>query len=167
VLGLLAAGCSSEPDQPATLPDGKPTAKSTSASPSPMTPEEEVEAAVHAYYAELTRAAQTNDTTVLRTLTTRGCPCFRPVNVIERNEAEGRRTPDASFAVSRLVVHELDGASASVEVKTVETAYRVINRADEVIGRVPARSNHLELSLVRSDKGAWIVANEFNLGGSA
>jgi hypothetical protein len=166
VLGLALAGCSSEPDQPATLPDDRPSATSTSATPSAMTPEQEVEAAVRAYYAELTRAAQTNDTESLRKMTTTGCPCFRPVKVIERNEANGRRTPDASFQVERLMIHEVDATSAAVEVETDEAAYQVVNREAEVVGRVPARSNHVQLSLVRNHLGAWIVANEFVIEGS-
>jgi hypothetical protein len=90
-LGLLGlvGGCS-DPDQPSTLPSDTPTPTSSSASPTPSTPEQEIEAAVRAYYAELQRAAQTNDTSVLKTMSTKGCPCYRPVRVIDRSQASAQ-----------------------------------------------------------------------------
>ncbi|HEU4911516.1 MAG TPA: hypothetical protein VFV76_06430, partial [Actinomycetes bacterium] len=92
---LVLTACSDDPQQPGSLPSDIPSAASSSAVPTPDTPEEQVEAAVRAYYAELTRAAQTNDTSRLRTMTTKGCPCYRAVKVIENNEAKGRTTPAA------------------------------------------------------------------------
>lgn len=166
-LGLLVS-CS-DPAQPSSLPSDAPGATGSSASPSvtvSATPEDEVEAAVRAYYAELTRAAQTNDTSELRAMTTTVCPCYRPVRVIERNQAMGRRTPDASFQLAKVRIHDLEGRSALAEVKTIEEAYKVLGESNRVVGRVPARRHLLDLTLVQDDTERWIIANEFNLGGN-
>ena len=165
VLALLVA-CSSEPDQPGTLPPETPTASSSSASPTPATQEQEVEAAVRDYYAELTRAAQTNDTSFLKTMSTEGCPCNRPVRVIEKNGRKGRSAPDASFQVASVRVHDLEDRLALAEVRTVEAAYRVFGADNQVVGRVPARKHFLDLTLVKNDAGRWLINNEFNLGGN-
>jgi hypothetical protein len=162
---LLVSGCS-DPDQPATLPDDTPTATGTSASPTPTTPEEEVEAAVRAYYAELTRAAQTNDTSVLRTLSTKGCPCYRAVRVIDRNAREGERTPEASFELTFVSVRNVEGGTASVEVKTEDAPYDVLNGSNEVVDHIEAQTTHLDLSLIETTDNKWILGNSFNLEGS-
>ena len=59
VIALTGAGCSDDPPEAGGLPSNSPSPSSTSSSPTPATPEEQVEAAVRAYYAELTRAART------------------------------------------------------------------------------------------------------------
>ncbi|MGH8894022.1 MAG: hypothetical protein ACRDWY_12070 [Actinomycetes bacterium] len=164
VVGLVAlAGCSDDPDKPSTLPDDTPSA--VSSSPTPDTPEEQVEAAVRAYYAELTRAAQTNDTSTLREMTTKGCPCYRAVRVINRNESQGERTPDALFEVTFLRVHDIEQGTALAEVKTSDAAYDVLDESDEVVATVDAQTTHVDLSLVKSGGGRWIVGNSFNLAG--
>jgi len=162
---VLAVTACSDPEPPGTLPDRTPSASSTSASPTPATPEEEVEAAVRAYYAELSRAAQTNDTSKLRTMTTTGCPCYRPVRVIDKNESKGRTTPDARIEIASLRIHDIEGRTALAEVKTNEGMFKVFDSSAEVIGRVPARQNHLDLSLVQTEAGRWIIGNQFNLMG--
>ena len=163
VVGIVG-GCS-DLDQRSTLPSDTPTPTSSSASPTPATPEQEIEAAVRAYYAELQRAARTNDTSELRGLTTRQCPCFRPVQVIEGNRKKGRTTPDATFGVTRVRVHNLEGRSAIVEVATSDAAYDVMDSSGTVIGRVSARNHLLDLTVVRDDDGRWIIVNEFDLRG--
>ncbi len=58
VLGLaLVAGCSDEP-KAGTIKPPRSTPTTSSATPTPATPEAQIEAAVRAYYAELTRAAR-------------------------------------------------------------------------------------------------------------
>ena len=163
-LGLLGlvSGCS-DPDEPSTLPSDTPTPTNSSASPTPSTPEQEVEAAVRAYYAELQRAAQTNDTSVLKTMSTKGCPCYRPVRVIDRNGKRGLTTPEAVFTVTSVRVHDLEGRSAVAEVKTIDGAYEVLDSQGAVIGEVPAREHFLDLTLVQKEKDRWIVVNEFDL----
>ncbi|MGZ4609691.1 MAG: hypothetical protein ACXV2H_05495, partial [Actinomycetes bacterium] len=83
-------------------------AVTTSAPTRSATPvEAQVEAAVRAYYAELTRAAQTNDTTELKRLLNRTCPCYRAVRVIEAGATRGETTPDAAWHLDRVRVHDV------------------------------------------------------------
>lgn len=165
-ISLTGAGCSDDPPQAGRLPSGSPSPTSTSASPTPATPEEQVEAAVRAYYAELTRAAQTNDTSKLKTMLTTGCPCYRAVKVIERNGRQGERTPDATFRLTSVRVHDVEGSTALAEVRTSDSAYQVLDEQGTVVDRVSAQKTHLDLSLVRSNGDAWVIGNWFNLGGS-
>src|SRR3954463_5516116 len=157
----LVAGCSDDP-KPGTLKTPTATPTSTTASPTPTTPEAQIEAAVRAYYAELTRAAQTNDTSRLKKMTSRACPCYRPVTVIEAGAKRGETTPEASWSVESLRVHDLDGRSAVAEVKYGVTAYDVLDKDGDVVGSVPARKNHYDLSVVQNGDGQWIIANVFD-----
>jgi hypothetical protein len=163
VLGLaLFAGCTDDP-KPGTLktPTAMPT--STTASTTATTPEAEVEATVRAYYVELTRAAQTNDTSKLKTMTTRGCPCYRSVKVIEGNKKAGESTPDAVFLLTSIKVHDVTHDTGSAEVRTSDAAYDVM-RNGKTVDHIAAATTHLDLSLVRSEDGRWVIGNEFNLG---
>jgi hypothetical protein len=166
VLALTGTACSDDPPKAGGLPSDTPSPTSSSASPTPATPEEQVEAAVRAYYAELTRAAQTNDTSKLKPMMAPGCPCYRAVRVIDRNAREGERTPDASFELKELRIHDVEGSTALAEVRTVESAYRVLGTDGGVVDRVAAQKTHLDLSLVRAEGDTWIIGNWFNLGGS-
>ncbi len=57
VFGLALVSCTDDP-KAGSVGTPSPTASSSS-SPTPSTPEAQIEAAVRAYYAELTKAAQT------------------------------------------------------------------------------------------------------------
>lgn len=160
----LVAGCTDDP-KPGTLKSPTATPTSSTASPTPTTPEAQIEAAVRAYYAELTRAAQTNDTSKLKKMTSRACPCYRPVTVIEAGAKRGETTPEASWSVQSLRVHDLQGRSAVAEVKYGVTGYDVLDKDGDVIGSVPARKNHYDLSVVETSDGQWIIANVFDLAG--
>ena len=166
VLGLaLVAGCSDEP-KAGTIKPPRSTPTTSTASPTPATPEAEVEAAVRAYYAELTRAAKTGDSTTLKTMTTTACPCYRPVRVIHRNQVAGYRTPDVNFQVASVRVHDIETHVAGAEVRTSEAPYDVVDADRKVIGHVKARHNYLDLSLVQRATGEWVIANEFDLMGN-
>lgn len=160
------AGCSEEPGRAGTLPSrtASPTPTTTSASPTPTTVEEQVEAAVRAYYAELTRAAQTNDTTRLKTMVTRGCPCYRPVRVIERGARRGESTPDARWTIRTLRVHDIVGETALVEVRYDVSAYDVVDRSGKVLAHIGKQTSHFDLSLVKGDRG-WVIGNLMDLEG--
>jgi hypothetical protein len=161
-LVVVAAGCTSEPDQPATLPDDTPTATSATASPSPMTPEQEVEAAVRAYYDELTRAAQTQETSVFKRMVTRGCPCFGAARAIDETRRNGHTTPDVTWTVDSIKVLEAHDGTALAEVRYTVSPYTVLDSQGEVVDRYSRQRGHVDLSFVRGPSG-WVVGNLFDL----
>ncbi|MGH8895294.1 MAG: hypothetical protein ACRDWY_18605 [Actinomycetes bacterium] len=164
VLGLVAAGCS-DADEPGTLPKTRsPTASSSSPSPTATTPEQQVEAAVRTYYAELTRAAQTQDTTKLKSLANPACPCSGSAKSIDETAAKGRSTPKVSWTVQSINVHDIIKTTAAAEVHYDVSAYEVLSPRGKVINRLPARQGHVDLSLVQDSRG-WILANVFDLEG--
>jgi len=163
VVAALLAGCSGGADKPARLPPQ--TASPSKASPSPTaTPvEQQVEAAVRAYYAELVRAARTSDTTALRPMLVKTCPCYRAVRVIDRNKRQGERAPDIAIALTSVKVHSVVARTAAAEIRTRDAAYRIVNKSGKTVDRIEASSTHLDLALIRLESGAWVVANFFNL----
>jgi hypothetical protein len=166
VAGLvLMLGACSDPAPAGTVPKSTPRTATSPPSPSP-TPtaipvEKQVEAAVRTYYAELTKAAQTNDTTRLKQLVHKNCPCYGSVRSIDETATQGRTTPDAAWMVVGVRVHDIVGTTAAAEVQYKVGAYDVMDRSGEVINRIPARNSHVDLSLLRIDRG-WILTNVFN-----
>ena len=110
VVGLaLVAGCTDDP-KPATLKTPTATPTSTTASPTPSTPEAQIEAAVRAYYAELTRAAQTNDTErAADDGDARDAHASRLVRRSKQDADEGSQSPDAAWTFNSIRVHDVDG----------------------------------------------------------
>ena len=159
----LVAGCTDDP-KPATLKTPTATPTSTTASPTPTTPEAQIEAAVRAYYAELTRAAQTNDTSKLTPMVTPGCPCFRAVRGINQARAARRTTPDASWTIDTLRVHDVENGTGLADVEYTVSAYEVLNAKGRVVADYPRSHSHVDLSLVQNDQG-WIIGNLFDLEG--
>jgi hypothetical protein len=155
-------GCTGSDPKPATI--STPPTTPAPSTPSATSPAQQVEAAVRAYYAELTHAAQTNDTSVLKTLTTKGCPCYRPVRVINAGDKRGETTPDAVWTIDALRVHDIEDSTASAEVKYHVSAYDVI-KAGHVVDHIGAEHNHYDLSLVMQSTRSWIIANVFDLEG--
>jgi hypothetical protein len=166
VVLLTATACSSDPPPAGAVETSTPSVSSSTPSPSPTaTPvEQQVEAAVRAYYAELTRAAQTNDTSTLRTMVMKSCPCHNAVRIIERNTSIGRTTPDATFSLHSVKVHDITGKAASAEVRYDVSGYDVLGPGGAVKAHVAAQSSHLDLSLLEVGQ-AWMVANVFDLEG--
>lgn len=165
VAQVLLAACSDEPQKPGTLPTTPSSSPATtSASPTPDTPEEQVEAAVRAYYAELTRAAQTQETSEFKRLVTSGCPCFRVATAIDRIRRLGQATPDAAWTVNKVKVKDLDDKTAVAEVDYSVAAYAVLNDKGLVVDRYPKQRGLVDLSFVLTDRG-WIVGNLFDLEG--
>jgi hypothetical protein len=163
VAAAVLAGCS-DPDQPGTVPRTTPTPSTSSASPSPTSTEDQVEAAVRAYYAELTKAAQTLETTDLKALVDKNCPCYGSAQSIDETARRGQTTPEAEWKVRRVQVHDLIGKTAAAEVTYDVSAYEVLNSAGESVRRFPARKGHVDLSLVLNSE-SWILTNVFNLAG--
>lgn len=163
VAAVVLGGCS-DPDQPGTVPTTRPTPTTSTPSPSPKSTEDQVEAAVRTYYAELTKASSTNDTTRLKTLVARACPCYQPIAVIDNGAAKGERAPDAAWRLRGVRVHDIAGKTAAAEVKYHVTAYDVLDASGGVLTHIKASDSHLDLSLVESTEG-WIISNVFDLEG--
>jgi hypothetical protein len=164
VLLLAATACSGDPPPAGEVETPTPSVQSTTPSPTATPVEQQVEAAVRAYYAELTRAAQTNDTSTLKTMVMKSCPCHNAVRIIEHNTQIGRTTPDATFSLHSVKVHDITGRAASAEVRYDVSGYNVFGADGTVKAHVAAQSSHLDLSLL--DVGeAWLVANTFDLEG--
>ena len=161
---VVLIGCSEEPEPPGSLPSTAPAPTSSSGSSTPQSPKQEVEAAVRAYYAELTRAAQTNDTSKLRTMVTKGCPCYEPIRIIERGAKRGEKAPDAKWIVRSVDVHDVNGRTAVAEVRYDVSGYDVIDESGEVLGHVKPQKSHFDLSLIRAPHG-WIIGNLVELSG--
>lgn len=119
---------------------------------------------MRSYYAEVTRAAQTNDPTRLKAIVRERCPCYRPVLVVEHNVSTGLRTPDADLAVVAVRVHDLTKDSASAEVHYRAVAYDVVNRQGSVVDRVRARASRVDLLLATQNR-QWHIVGLVNLGG--
>jgi len=164
--GLVAvAGCGGDPEPPGTVPSkAAPSPTSSSPSPTPQTIEEEVEAFVRDYLAELERAAQTNDTARLKSMLTRSCPCFRAVRVINKYKQRGESAPDARISVRSVRVHDVLGRSAQVETRYNISRYNVLDRQGRVITAIPRRPYHVDLSVIASPDG-WLISNVVNLQG--
>jgi hypothetical protein len=161
---LGAAACSADPPHPGSVATSTPTVSSSSPTPTVTPVAQQVENAVRAYYAELTRAAQTNDTSTLRTMLMKSCPCHNAVRILDHNTKVGRTTPDASFSLQSVKIHDITGMAASAEVRYSVSGYDVLGRDGTVKAHVSPQSSHLDLSLLEVGD-AWLVANTFDLEG--
>jgi hypothetical protein len=166
-LVLLAApltACGGDAEQPTVLPSRDRTPASGTPSPSASGAAADVEAAVRAYYAKLTEAAQTNKPALLDGTVAAGCPCAAAAQVIKRNARHGRTTPDAEFVVTSVRPHDIEGDVAVAEVEYQASGYDVLSRSGEVVNSVDAHDSHLDLSLVRS-ASSWVITNVTDLEG--
>ena len=164
VLLLAAAACSNDPPPAGAVRTSTPSVQSSTPTPTATPVEQQVEAAVRAYYAELTRAAQTNDTSTLKTMLMKSCPCHNVVRILEHNTQVGRTTPDAAFSLHSVKVHDITVKAASAEVRYDVSGYDVLRRDGSAKKDVAAQSSHLDLSLLEVGQ-AWLVANVFDLEG--
>jgi hypothetical protein len=146
------------------VPRTTPASTTSTPSPSPTSTEAQIEAAVRAYYAELTRASQTLRTDELKSLVDKNCPCYGSARSIDETSARGESTPQAAWRVRSVRVHDVLGKTAAAEVKYDVSAYEVFNSAGDKVRGFPARTRHVDLSLVYFDD-AWILSNVFNLAG--
>ncbi len=163
---FAAAGCTGNATEPGTIKSLSPTPTTSSASPTPTPTEtpvkQQVKIAIRAYYAELTHAVRTGDSTALKRIVSPRCPCYRSVEVIERNKRQGRTGPSASISVRRVSVHDVAGVTAGAMVSYRVHAYDLVDEHDDVVSHIAARSYHADLSLVHRN-AAWILNNVFNL----
>lgn len=124
----LAAGCGgSSGTGPKTLPP----APSASASPSPPaaptgTAEQQVLAAVRAYYAAANKATQSGDVSDMRARVVPRCDCSKLADSIEKSYAAGNRFVGAKDSISELRLVTLEPPAATVAVKVRIAAYTLV-----------------------------------------
>jgi hypothetical protein len=161
---LGAAACSGNPPPPGAVTTSTPTVQTSTPTPTPtVTPvDQQIAAAVRAYYAELIHATQTNDTTGLTLLVSRACPCYNSVRIIQDNRRRGRSGPAAAITVDQVKPHDVIGITAGAVVAFRAAAYNLVDKRGTVLSRIGARSYKVDLSFV-STNGAWILHNVFNL----
>ena len=165
-LMTVLSACS-DPAQPATLPSKSATATTaapTTSTPEPPTAEEEVEQFIRDYYAELTRAARTQDVSRLKKLSTRGCPCYVYVQAIRSSKSQGLTTPDVEWRAESVVVRVVNEADAVVGVQQVLEPYDALDRQGKVIEHYALQEAKVDFSLVKTN-GGWIIGNTVNLDG--
>lgn len=158
---VLIGGCSDPPEKAGRVPAGTPSSNSAP-SPTATPVEAQVEAAVRAYYAELARAVRTGETGGLKERVRRSCPCYGSVRSIDRLASKNQSAPKAHIEVSSINVHDVIARSAGAEVSYDVPSYDLVERNGTVVSHIPARRDHVDLSLV-SDGGAWMITNVFNL----
>ena len=162
VLLLAATACSGDPPPAGAVETPTPSVQSNTPSPTATPVEQQVEAAVRAYYAELAHATQTNDTTRLSLLLSKGCPCYNSVRIIQDNRRRGRSGPDAQINVVKIDPHDVIGKTAGVVVEIRAATYDLVDKQGDVVSHIRARSYKVDLSFV-STNDAWILHNVFNL----
>ena len=86
-------------------------------------------------------------------MSTKGCPCYRAVRVIDRGAAQGEITPDAAWTIKSLQVHDVEGNLALAKVKYAVTGYTVEDETGQVVARIGPQSSLYDLSLVKTSSG--------------
>lgn len=154
LLGVLAAGCGGSSNAARPLPP----ASSPSATPSPspsQTLEEQVLAAVTAYYAEVDRAGTTGRITTLESLTLPTCDCRKLARGIATTYAAGTKIAGAVHTVLDPRVATLSLPAAVVTARLRVSAYELVmkdgSRKQEAADEFP-----IEVRLAVKD-GRWLI----------
>ena len=162
LLAVVAlSACAGENDpKPGTIKTPKPV--TSAASPTPTSPEAQIEATMRAYFALMNAAFHTGDVTRLRSFSSSGCPCRKAANAIERTVKSGGRFEGLRYEVQTVRVHDVEGATGLAEVVAKVPPYKVYNGNGEVTEDSGGGKLHTDFSLVRSGD-RWIIGNALNL----
>ena len=163
VLLLAATACSGDPPPAGAVDTPTPSVQSSTPTPTTPTPvEQQVEAAVRAYYAELTRAAQTKDTSRLKTMSRTGCPCSGSVRSIDKTRKIGHKIPDAAWTVESSKVHDVIAHSAGARSGIDVAGLRRLRSCGKVrVTSVAQREMHVDLHLIT--RGEALAASPTSL----
>lgn len=160
LLGL--GGCASKGDKPRALSPGGSAGTAPTGSPSPLGPEAQVDAAVRHYFDTANQALATGDTRALVMLSDPGCSCRKLVDFIRMAYANGGRLKGARFEISSLLVQEVQGTAAAVDVRYVDEATQQLDRGGGVVSQGRQRVVHDQISMVR-EVNSWTVSQSVNL----
>lgn len=123
-----------------------------------MTPEQQVLAAVRAYYEALNVAGASGDTTQLAMLSTPDCSCRQVIAYLQELRAKGQRLRNARDDISKINVQRVGPDFATVLVHYTSPTHEVIAEADgTVLDSFPARKVAVQLAL-KSVTGRWLIA---------
>jgi hypothetical protein len=160
---LVAAGCSDDPPEAGRLPGDSPSPSSSSASRTPGTPEEQIEATMRAYFAAFNEAFKTGDVSHLTAFSVDGCPCRDSAERIERTHQSGGRYEGAAYKIESIKVHDIAGRSALAEVIATVGPYKIYNGDGEVTEDSQGGRLHTDYSLVQQESGNWVIGNSLDL----
>ncbi|MDX6199355.1 MAG: hypothetical protein QOJ79_2506 [Actinomycetota bacterium] len=160
VLALtLVTGCGGSSGEPRTVPP----VPSASPSPSPsasLTPEEQVLAAVRAYYEAVNHAAETGDTTAVLATTLPNCTCRSLVSYIAGLRAKGQRLRNARNELGGMRVTQVTKDFAVVSVNYLSPAHQVVDaKSGKVLDSFPSKQFQAQVT-VKAVASAWLVAVE-------
>ena len=165
VLGLaLVAGCSDEP-KAGTIRPPRPTPTTSSASPTPATPEAQIKATMRAYMVAANEMFTSGDVKALRAFSVRACPCREITRYVERVANRGGEFRGAAYKRVVIRVHGVDAGTGLAEVSAQVPPYKVFDGKGKVIENSPGGKLHTDFSLVQQPgEGRWIIGNAVNLG---
>lgn len=167
LIAVVVAGVSacSDPTPPAkiTRTSATPTASSPSPSPTALTPEQEVEATMRAYFVAANRMFRTGDVEELRSFSAPNCPCRAITDTVEKVVRSGGHYDGSTFILRDLNVHDVIGGSAAAEVRATVPPYRVLDASGKVIEDSGGGTLHTDFSLTRTGE-RWLITNAVNLG---
>jgi hypothetical protein len=158
---VLVSGCSDDPVEGAKVPP-RATPTSTSASPTPATPEEQIKATMEAYFAETNAAFESGDVARLRTFSTKGCPCRDAARTIEATIKSGGRFENLRYEVVSIRVHDVEAESGLAEVVAKLPPYKVYDADGSVTEDSGGGKLHTDFSLVKTGD-RWVIGNSLNL----
>lgn len=158
VILALVAGCggSSEPRTVQPVPSVSP-----SPSPSPsLTPEEQVLAAVRAYYAAVNYAAETGDTSRVLATTTPECSCRSVASYIDGLQAKGQGLRNARNELGGLRVTQVTASFAVVAVNYLSPRHQVVDlKSGRILETFPSKRFVAQVT-VKAVASNWLVALE-------
>jgi hypothetical protein len=158
---VALSGCSGEPVEGARVPSITPT--TSTSSPTPATPEEQIEATMLDYFAETNEAFVSGDVSRLRKFSTNGCPCRVAADDIEETVGSGGRFENLRYQVTSIRVHDVEGETGLAEVVAKLPPYKVFGADGDVKEDSKGGTLHTDFSLVRAPDGRWIIGNAINL----
>jgi len=163
---LLAAGtlpACSEATPAAKAPRRSATSTATSSpTPTKLTPEQEVEATIRAYFATANEMFRTGDVESLRRFSVENCPCRKITNDVEEVVRRGGHYDGSKYVVRRVSVHDVAAASAAAEVVADVPPYKVFAGSGQVLEDSGGGKLHTDFSLVKKGD-RWIITNAVNL----
>lgn len=166
LVALAAAGCTKEHAGALPSVSATPTATATSATPTTTatTPAQQIAAAARAYYAALTRAGATGDTTALRALVAPACDCRQSIDYIDQEHRAGHHFTTA-YRVDKVQTHDVANAAGAATVTVTYAPSKVVDAQGRTVRTIPGETAAGRDLVFRREGGRWLVTRVVLLGG--